>query len=59
MAKSAGAMLLTEKHIALRRRALARRRLRIGIGRGVGSTCHSEQSDSGEDGKHAFHGTPR
>jgi hypothetical protein len=47
---------LAEKHIALRRRALARRRLRSGIGRGVGSTCHGEQSDSGENGKHAFHG---
>jgi hypothetical protein len=47
---------LAEKHIALRRRALARRRLRSGIGRGIGSTCHSEQSSGGEDGKHAFHG---
>jgi hypothetical protein len=52
-------VLLTEKDIALRCRTLAGRGLRT---RGFGSvdcTCSSEQDDGGEDGKNAFHETPR
>jgi len=37
-----GRKLLTEKHIALRRRTLARRRLGIGVGGSAGSTCRRE-----------------